>query len=85
MGGCGSSRRSKKIALSQLGTLRKFAGGMDQWIATQTHGRLSLSKGEGEGEGLTKSAANTEPLTLVLSPSEREEAKKRPHILQYQK
>ena len=41
-------------------------------------GRLALGKGEGESEGLFEKLAREgrEPLTLVLSPSPRGEAKK---------
>jgi hypothetical protein len=31
-------------------------------------GRLSLRKGEGEGEGSTRTPAEIEPLTFILSP-----------------
>jgi hypothetical protein len=37
-------------------------------------GRLSLRKGEGEGEGSTRTVAEIEPLTFILSPCRRGEA-----------
>ena len=49
---------------------------MRQRVGIDTDGRLSLRKGEGEGEGLTKSAARIDPLTFVLSPFRRGEARK---------
>jgi hypothetical protein len=39
-------------------------------------GRLSLRKGEGEGEGVSRTAAETEPLTFILSPSQGERREK---------
>ena len=41
---------------------------MKQHIAMLTEGRLSLFEGEGEGQGLSRTAAETEPLTFILSP-----------------
>ena len=45
---------------------------MKQHIAMLTEGRLSLFEGEGEGQGLSRTAAETEPLTFILSPSQGE-------------
>ncbi|PYK75747.1 MAG: hypothetical protein DME39_03325 [Verrucomicrobia bacterium] len=48
---------------------------MDQWVGMQAEGRLSLRKGEGEGEGFCRAFAGIEPLTFILSPCARGEAK----------
>jgi hypothetical protein len=48
---------------------------MDQRVAMQAHGRLSLPKGEGEGEGFAGPTRGIEPLTFILSPCPRGEAK----------
>ena len=44
-------------------------------FATDADGRLSLTKGEGEGEGLVGPGSEIEPLTFILSPCPRGEAK----------
>jgi len=45
---------------------------MSQWIGGHADGRLSLCKGEGNGERLSSAAAETQPLTFILSPSQEE-------------
>ena len=45
---------------------------MSQWIGGHADGRLSLCKGEGDGECLRSVAAETQPLTFILSPSQEE-------------
>jgi len=54
---------------------------MKQHIAMLTEGRLSRDRDraerrEGEGQGLSRTAAETEPLTFILSPFSRGEAGK---------
>ena len=56
---------------------------MKQHIAMLTEGRLSRDRdraerreGEGEGQGLSRTAAETEPLTFILSPSQGERREK---------
>ena len=45
---------------------------MSQWIGGHADGRLSLCKGEGNGERLSGAAAETQSLTFILSPSQKE-------------
>ena len=45
---------------------------MSQWIGGHADCRLALSKGEGNGERLSSAAAETQPLTFILSPSQEE-------------
>ena len=49
---------------------------MNQRIAMLREGRLSLFEGEGEGQGLSRTVAETEPLTFILSPSQGERREK---------
>jgi hypothetical protein len=51
--------------------------GIKMWHAQVGVGHLALSKGEGEGEGFSGPSdyADFQPLTLVLSPYSRGEAK----------
>jgi hypothetical protein len=54
---------------------------MKQHIAMLTEGRLSRDRDraerrEGEGQGLSRTAAETEPLTFILSPSQGERREK---------
>jgi hypothetical protein len=45
---------------------------MSQWIGGHADDRLSLCKGGGNGERLSSAAAETQPLTFILSPSQEE-------------
>ena len=45
---------------------------MSQLIGGHADGRLSLCKGEGNGERLSSAAAETQPFTFILSPSQEE-------------
>ena len=45
---------------------------MSQWIGGHADGRLPLCKGEGNSERLSRAAADTQPLTVILSVSREE-------------
>ena len=49
---------------------------MSQWIGGHADDRLSLCKGGGNGERLSSAAAETQPLTFILSPSQEERREK---------
>ena len=57
---------------------RKDIYGIKMWHAQLGVGHLALSKGEGEGFSGRSDYADFQPLTLVLSPYSRGEAKESP-------
>ena len=50
-------------------------------LIAMLEGRLSLFEGERERDGLFRTAAETEPLTFVLSPSKGERREKASMLL----
>jgi hypothetical protein len=54
---------------------------MSQWIGGHADGRFSLCKGEGNGERLSSAAAETQSLTFILSPSQKERREQRTILL----
>ena len=55
---------------------------MSQWIGGHADDRLSLCKGGGNGERLSSAAAETQPLTFILSPSQEERREEATILLQ---